>query len=76
MAETAKLSFSFETVAYSHRAARLLVASITPEEWRLLRKNYPGVRARDYVSHLQARKADIRYTAAPRHAKAVIAKSL
>ena len=62
MAETAKLLNPSKTVLIPDRGAGCSLAdSITPEDVRLLRQNYPGVPIVTYVNTSAAVKGRIRY---------------
>jgi quinolinate synthase len=73
MAETAKLLNSSKTVLIPDRGAGCSLAdSITPEDVRLLRQNYPGVPIVTYVNTSAAVKAESDICCTSGNAKAVI----
>jgi quinolinate synthase len=73
MAETAKLLNPSKTVLISDRGAGCSLAdSITPEDVRLLRHNYPGVPIVTYVNTSAAVKAESDICCTSGNAKAVI----
>src|SRR6202020_3062430 len=73
MAETAKLLNPSKTVLIPDRSAGCSLAdSITPEDVRLLRQNYPGVPIVTYVNTSAAVKAESDICCTSGNAKAVI----
>jgi quinolinate synthase len=73
MAETAKLLNPSKTVLIPDRSAGCSLAdSITPEDVRLLRKNYPGIPIVTYVNTSAAVKAESDICCTSGNAKAVI----
>src|SRR3984885_8545899 len=73
MAETAKLLNPSKTVLIPDRAAGCSLAdSITPEDVRLLRQNYPGVPIVTYVNTSAAVKAESDICCTSGNARAVI----
>lgn len=73
MAETAKLLNPSKTVLIPDRGAGCSLAdSITPEDVRLLRQNYPGVPIVTYVNTSAAVKAELDICCTSGNAKAVI----
>jgi quinolinate synthase len=73
MAETAKLLNPDKTVLLPDRAAGCSLAeSITPEDVRLLRRNYPGVPIVSYVNTSAAVKAESDICCTSGNAKAIV----
>jgi quinolinate synthase len=73
MAETAKLLNPDKTVLLPDRAAGCSLAeSITPEDVRLLRRNYPGVPIVSYVNTSAAVKAESDICCTSSNAKAIV----
>jgi quinolinate synthase len=73
MAETAKLLNPDKTVLLPDRAAGCSLAeSITPEDVRLLRRNYPGVPIAAYVNTSAAVKAESDICCTSGNAKAIV----